>query len=139
MDGKRVPRGGRLRAVWTAAVIAALIAGPAAGAFVPAEAQTANTCLSIENNRSRETSVAVVGFDETNAYWSFNASESAVLVNSGGPIRASTFTIRLYDGEGIDSSRQLEGSNKYVSWRYDPQMTDNGKCTDGAWVATLHD
>jgi hypothetical protein len=92
MDGTRVPRGGRLRALWTAAVIAALIAGPAAGALVPAQAQTANTCLSIENN-----------------------------------------------GEGINSSRQLEGSNTYVSWRYDAQITDNGKCMDGAWVATLHD
>ena len=110
-----------------------------AGPIAPAQAQTADTCLSVENNRSRQTSVAVVGFNETSAYWTFNAGESAILVNSNGPLRGSSFTVRLYEGEGIDSSRQLEGNNKYVSWRYDAQITDNGKCTDGAWVATLHD
>lgn len=139
MGVKRGPRGGPSRGFWTAGVMAALIAGLAAEAFVPAQAQTASTCLSIENKRSRQTSVTVVGFNETSGYWAFDAGESAVLMINDAPIRGSAFTIQLYDGEGIDSARQLEGSNKYVNWRYDAQVTDNGKCPDGAWVATLHD
>jgi hypothetical protein len=131
---------GKMALLWQVAVIVALIAAPVAAPIVPAQAQTSNTCLTVENNRSRQTSVAVVGYNETSDYWSFNAGESAVLVNSRtGPLRGSTFTVRLYDGDGIDSGRQLEGNNKYVTWRYDAQITDNGKCTDGSWVATLHD
>jgi hypothetical protein len=86
-------------------VAAALIAAPAAAPIAPALGQTTNTCLSVENTRSRQTSVAVVGFNETSAYWTFGAGESAVLVNESGPLRGSTFTIRLYDGDGIDANR----------------------------------
>lgn len=138
MGRKVFRRGARAGRIASAALIAASMV-PIAVHAVPAHAQTANSCLAIENNRSRETSVAVVGFNETSGYWSFAAGESAVLANGGGPIHGSTFTIRLYDGEGVNTARQLDGSNKYVNWRYDAQNTDQGKCPDGAWVATLHD
>lgn len=130
-------RRGSIRA--TVAMIAALIVVPSAAPVAPAQAQTSNSCLSVENNRSRTTSVTVVGFNETTGYWSFAAGESAVLTTHDSPIRGATFTLRAYDGDGIDSARQLAGSNKYVNWRYDAQDTDSGKCPDGIWVATLHD
>ena len=120
-------------------MIVVLLGLPAVAPVTPAHGQTNSTCLDVKNNRSDQISVAVVGFDENNSYWVFAAGESAVLVNDSGPLRGVSFTIRLYSGEGINSSRQLEGSNKYVSWNYDASVTDNGKCTDGAWVATLHD
>jgi len=140
MRGKVAPQGygyWGIRAM--VAVTAVFVVTPVAIPVVPAQAQTSNSCLSVENNRSRVTSVAVVGFNETSGYWSFAAGESAVLNVNDSPIRGSTFTIRVYDGQGVNLGRQLEGSNKYVNWRYDAQLTDNGKCSDGAWVATLHD
>lgn len=122
------------------AVIVAFVVTTVAAPVVPAQAQTPNSCLIVENNRSSATtSVTVVGFKENSSYWSFAAGESAVLNMNNSPIHSSSFTIRVYDGDGINSSRQLEGSNKYVNWRYDTQRTDNGKCPDGGWVATLHD
>jgi hypothetical protein len=140
MGGKVAPhryRYGGIRAV--VAVMAVLVVTPLAAPVVPVEAQTSSSCLSVQNNRSRVTSVAVVGFNETSSYWSFAAGEAAVLNMNSSPIRGSTFTIRVYDGDGVNSDRQLEGNNKYVNWRYDAQLTDAGKCSDGAWVATLHD
>lgn len=129
---------GRFRAGWAAAAIVILLGLPVAVPVTPALGQTNSTCLDVKNNRSDQISVTVVGFDENSNYWVFAAGESAVLVNDNGPLRGASFTIRLYSGEGINSSRQLEGSNKYVSWNFDASVTDNGKCADGAWVATLH-
>ncbi|HKX18783.1 MAG TPA: hypothetical protein VJT33_12295 [bacterium] len=126
-------------AVGTAAMVVVLLGLPVVARVTPAHGQTNSTCLDVKNSRSDQISVAVVGFDENNSYWVFAVGESAVLVNDNGPLRGASFTIRLYNGEGINSSRQLEGSNKYVSWNYDASVTDNGKCSDGAWVATLHD
>lgn len=141
MGGKATPRGYLYWAIrGMVTVMAAFVAMPVAAPVVPAQAQTPNSCLIVENNRSSATtSVTVVGFKETSSYWSFVAGESAVLNMNNSPIHASSFTIRVYDGDGINSSKQLEGSNKYVNWRYDTQRTDNGKCPDGGWVATLHD
>lgn len=139
MKGKAAPAHGRCRAVCVAAAIVALLGLPVVAPVTPAHGQTTATCLDVKNNRSETISVAVVGFDENNSYWVFAGGESAVLVNDNGPLRGTSFTIRLYSGEGINSSRQLEGSNRYVSWNYDASITDNGKCSDGAWVATLHD
>lgn len=131
--------GSRVRGVWIAAMGVVLLGWAVAVPVTPVHGQTNSTCLDVKNTRSDQISVAVVGFDENNNYWVFAAGESAVLVNDSGPLRGASFTIRLYSGEGINSSRQLEGSNKYVSWNYDTSVTDNGKCSDGAWVATLHD
>ncbi|MHB8731111.1 MAG: hypothetical protein ACYDAB_04910 [bacterium] len=119
-------------------MVVASLAIPIAVPVAPVDAQTNSTCLDVKNNRSDTISVAVVGFKEDTSYWLFAPGESAVLVNDNGPLRGSTFTIRLYMGEGVNSGRQLEGSNKYVTWNYDSTITDSGKCTDGAWVATLH-
>jgi hypothetical protein len=127
---------------WYASVAALISAGAIVSVLahtVPVQAQTVSTCLSVENNRTRTTSVAVVGFNENSGYWSFAPGEGAVLVQDSGPIRGASFTIRLYDGEGVNRSQQLGGDNKYVSWRYDAERTDHGKCSDGEWVATLHD
>ena len=140
MRGKVAPQRHRYWGIRASvAVMAAFVVVPVTAPVVPAHAQTSSSCLSVENNRSRVTSVAVVGFNETSGYWSFAAGESAVLTIKDSPIRGSTFTIRVYDGEGVNSARQLAGSNEYVNWRYDTQRTDNGKCPDGEWVATLHD
>ncbi len=132
MGGKAALKDRRVGAVWIAALVVVLLG-------LPAHGQTNATCLDVKNSRGDQISVTVVGFDENSSYWVFGAGESAVLVDNNGPLRGATFTIRLYSGEGINSSRQLEGSNKYVSWNYDASVTDNGKCSDGAWVATLHD
>ncbi|HET7264026.1 MAG TPA: hypothetical protein VFL28_05105 [bacterium] len=139
MGSRAAWRGSRVRAVVIAAMVVVPLGLPVAVPVTPAHAQTNATCLDVKNTRSDQITVTVVGFDENNSYWVFGAGESAVLVNDNGPLRGSTFTIRLYSGEGINSSRQLTGSNKYVSWDYDASVTDNGKCSDGAWVATLHD
>jgi hypothetical protein len=140
MRRKITLKGRRRWSIWvTGTMIAALIVVPVAAPVAPAQAQTSNSCLSVENNRSRTTSVTVVGFNETTGYWSFAAGESAVLTAHDSPIRGATFTLRVYDGDGIDSARQLTGNNTYVNWRYDAQDTDSGKCPDGIWVATLHD
>ena len=138
MERTAARRGGGLRAGWVAATIVVGLAIPVALPVAPVHAQTASTCLDVKNSRGETISVAVVGFREDSSYWVFAPGESAVLVNDNGPLRGSTFTIRLYTGDGISAGRQLEGSNKYVSWNYDTTITDNGKCSDGAWVATLH-
>jgi hypothetical protein len=137
MDMLRV-RGGRRPAVLVTAMIVVVLAAQIAGPVPTVHGQTASTCLDIKSNRSDTISVAVVGYAEDSSYWVFAPGESAVLVNDNGPLRGATYTIRLYTGEGINSSRQMEGSNKYVSWNYDSTISDNGKCSDGAWVATLH-
>ncbi|HKX16430.1 MAG TPA: zinc ribbon domain-containing protein [bacterium] len=103
------------------------------------QAKPSNSCLKIVNQRSVVTTVAVVGYNESVSFWDFTAGETGVLVTGGEPLHGSNFTIRLYDGKGIDASRQLEGNNKHVFWRFDPSVTDNGKCPSGAWVGTLHD
>jgi len=131
-------KGGRRPAALVTAMIVVMLAAPIAGPVPPVPGQTPSTCLDVKNDRSDTISVAVVGYAEGASYWAFAPGESAVLVNDNGPLRGATFTIRLYTGEGINSGRQLEGSNKYVSWNYDTTITDNGKCSDGAWVATLH-
>lgn len=139
MGSNAALRSSRCRAVRSAAAGVVLLGLAVGMAVAPVHGQTSSTCLDVKNTRSDQISIAVVGFDENNSYWVFAAGESAVLVNDNGPLRGASFTIRLYSGEGISSNRQLEGSNKYVSWNYDAAITDNGKCSDGAWVATLHD
>ena len=103
------------------------------------QAKPSNSCLKIENHRSVVTTVTVVGYNESVSFWDFSPGENGVLVTGGEALHGSNFTIRLYDGKGIDASRQLEGNNKHVFWRFDPSVTDNGKCPSGAWVGTLHD
>lgn len=119
--------------------VAVLAIGIMLAVAAPARGDSTNTCLKVVNNRSRTTSVTVRGYDEKNSWWSFAPGESAYLTMDGSPIRSASFTIYLYDGDGINNSQSLTGDNKFVDWKLDPESQDHGRCQDGSEVVTLHD
>ena len=115
------------------------------GIIAPAYAQSSQTCLVVRNNRSNVTTVTVRGYDEDNWRWIFQPGEYTYLTYgkiAGSPLVRSGkdgFTIHLYDGSGIDNSRSMPGDNRYVTWTYRADLTHDGACSDGSWLATLHD
>jgi hypothetical protein len=131
-----------LTAMMATAALVAMLAGEGGAA-----AQNAETCLVVNNARSRAISIVVGGHS---GYWTLQANTTSVLTDKSGPIRAALFFLSIYEGEGGSAGKLLEQTKpgdsglQHTLWTFlTPQLDNDGRnlaeCHGNSWLALIHD